>query len=299
MPDDPTLEGSTMPEFDTPDPISATIELVVGDVTLVASDRRDTVVDVLPEDPASAVDVRAAERVAVEFVDGRLGVVTRDKWRQYSPLPRRFGSVSAVIRLPAGSAVRVRLGMGDLSADGSLASCDVVTGTGHVRLDRTGPLRLKTATGTATVDLIDGHADVVAAGKIRIGEVRGHARIKNLVGDTWIGHVAGHLRCRAAAGDIAVEQADCDVDARSASGDVRIREVVQGAVSLVTSSGDLEVGIRPGTAAHLDVRSQAGRVRNELTATEAPEPAAHTVEVFARTPAGDVVVRRSRPSSDS
>lgn len=288
-----------MPEFDTPGPVSATIELVVGDVTIVAGDRRDTVVDVRPADPASAADVRAAERVTVTHTDGRLDVVTRDKWRQYSPLPRDLGAVTVVVHLPMGSAARVRLGMGDLEADGPLAVCDVVTGTGHVRLDRTGPLRLRNGTGTATVDVVDGQAEVVGAGKIRLGEVRGPARVKNHVGNTWIGHVAGDLRCRAASGDIAVEQAHGSVDARSASGDVRVGEVVRGSVSLVTASGDLEVGIRPGTAAHLDVKSQAGRVRNELTATGAPEPAVDTVEIFARTPAGDVVVRHSRPSAES
>jgi hypothetical protein len=42
-----------------------------------------------------------------------------------------------------------------------------------------------------------------------------------------------------------------------------------------------------------DVSSTAGRVHSALDAADAPEPSAETVEVRARTMAGDVVVRRS------
>ena len=41
-----------MPTFDTPEPITVTLELGVGDVRITASDRADTVVEVRPSDPA-------------------------------------------------------------------------------------------------------------------------------------------------------------------------------------------------------------------------------------------------------
>ena len=37
-----------MPTFDTPQPITATVEISAGSVRLVASDRDDTVVEVRP-----------------------------------------------------------------------------------------------------------------------------------------------------------------------------------------------------------------------------------------------------------
>src|SRR3712207_7880717 len=43
-------EGAAMPVFATPEPISVTIDLSVGDVRLVAGDRTDTVVEVRPSD---------------------------------------------------------------------------------------------------------------------------------------------------------------------------------------------------------------------------------------------------------
>jgi DUF4097 and DUF4098 domain-containing protein YvlB len=80
--------------------------------------------------------------------------------------------------------------------------------------------------------------------------------------------------------------------AKSANGDVRLGEVARGSVVLETGLGDVEVGIPEGTAAWLDVRSGTGRVHSELEAAEAPEPSAETVEVRARTAAGNVLISR-------
>jgi hypothetical protein len=41
-----------MPTFDTPEPISVTVEFGVGDLRIVASDRADTMVEVRPSDHA-------------------------------------------------------------------------------------------------------------------------------------------------------------------------------------------------------------------------------------------------------
>jgi hypothetical protein len=83
------------------------------------------------------------------------------------------------------------------------------------------------------------------------------------------------------------------VVAKSANGDVRLGEAVRQSVVLETSIGDLEVGIPEGTAAWLDVRAAAGKVRNSLDVAAAPDAASETVEVRARTTVGDVVIRRS------
>ena len=47
-----------MHRFDTPDPISVTVELAVGDIRIEASDRADTVVEVRPRDPREEVGRR-------------------------------------------------------------------------------------------------------------------------------------------------------------------------------------------------------------------------------------------------
>jgi DUF4097 and DUF4098 domain-containing protein YvlB len=133
---------------------------------------------------------------------------------------------------------------------------------------------------------------VVQSGEVRVRELGSTALIKNSNGNTWIGHAAGDLRVSGANGDIAIDMAEATVVAKSAKGDVRLGEAVRSSVVLETKLGDLEVGIREGTAAWLDVRAVAGNVHNALDSADAPEPSAETVEVRARTTAGDVVIRR-------
>src|ERR687897_902184 len=76
--------GTWMTTFDTPEPISVTLEVGVGDIRIVASDRTDTVVDVRPSDPAKKSDVTAAELTRVEYAEGRLLVGAPKGWRQWS-----------------------------------------------------------------------------------------------------------------------------------------------------------------------------------------------------------------------
>ena len=138
-----------------------------------------------------------------------------------------------------------------------------------------------------------GHADVTAgSGDVRLRTLDASAVIKNSNGDTWVGEAAGDLRISAANGSIAVDVAQASLVAKSSNGDVRLGEAVRGSVVLETRLGDLEVGIREGTAAWIDVRSTAGKVHNALEASEKPEPSAETVEVRGRTTAGNVVIRR-------
>ena len=96
--------------------------------------------------------------------------------------------------------------------------------------------------------------------------------IKNSNGDTWVGEVTGDLRVNAANGDISVDHADAGVTASTANGDVRVGEVVRGSATLETGFGEIEVGIREGTAAWLDVHTQFGRVHNDLDASDGPGP---------------------------
>ena len=68
---------------------------------------------------------------------------------------------------------------------------------------------------------------------------------------------------------------------------------MRGSVGLETKLGDLEVGIREGTAAWLDVQCDRGQVHNMLDASDAPEPSTGTVEVRARTSVGEIAIRRA------
>jgi DUF4097 and DUF4098 domain-containing protein YvlB len=284
-----------MPNFETPEPISVSVHLVVGDLRIIASDRSDTVVVVSPNDSSSEADVKAAEQTRVEFSQGRLLIKAPKSWKTFSPFGGRE-SIDVAIELPAGSRVDAEAAVGDISCDGRLGECSFTTSVGNIRLEETGPARLNTSAGSVTVDRIAGRAEITGSGQVRIRQIDGGAVIKNLNGVTWIGDIKGDLRCNAANGDITIDRALSAVMAKTANGAVRIGEVMRGSVELGTAYGELEVGIREGTAALLDVRSQFGSVRNLLTASDGPEPSDQRVEVRARTSFGDIVIRRSERS---
>jgi Putative adhesin len=280
-----------MPTFDTPTPITATIDVVVADVRITAGDRGTTAVDVRPSDANETADVKAAELTRVEYADGRL-LVKAPKLRSW--LPRGDGgSIDVTVELPEGSSVHGSGSVADFHCDGRLGDCRIKSGMGRVGVDTAANLSVKAGFGDITVDHAAEHAEVTAgSGEVRVRELGASAVIKNSNGDTWVGEAHGDLRLRSANGNIAVDVAHATVAAKSANGDVRLGDVARGAVVMETAIGDLEVGIREGTAAWLDVKASAGRVRNGLEAADAPDSAAETVEVRARTTAGDIVIRR-------
>jgi DUF4097 and DUF4098 domain-containing protein YvlB len=280
-----------VPTFDTPEPITATIDIGIGDVRITAGDRADTLVEVRPSDASDKEDVKAAELTRVECAGGQL-LVKAPRLRSW--LPRRDGgSIDVTIELPSGSHVRGTGQFADFRCDGALGECRIRTGMGQIQLDQVDTLSLKTGIGDIGVDRATGHAEVTAgSGDVRLRALDASAVVKNSNGDTWVGAAGGDLRLSASNGSIAVDLARASVVAKSSNGDVRLGEAVRGSVVLETRLGDLEVGIREGTAAWLDVRSTAGRVHNALEAADAPEGSAETVEVRGRTTAGNVVIRR-------
>ncbi len=64
-----------MPTYDTPHPIDLAINMPVGAIEVIASDRTDTVVTVSPTNPGKAVDGRGAEETKVDFDGQRLTVI--------------------------------------------------------------------------------------------------------------------------------------------------------------------------------------------------------------------------------
>ena len=285
-----------MPTFDTSEPISVTVEFGVGDLRIVASDRTDTMVEVRPSDPAKKADVTAAEQTRVEYTGGRLLIKAPKNWRQLTW--RGDGeSIDVQVELPAGSHLRGETGVAALRCQGRLGECRYKTGVGDIQLDQAGAVQLRTGVGDLTVEQADGDAELTTgSGSVRIDHIDGAAVVKNSNGDTWIGEVTGDLRVNAANGRISVDRARETVAAKSANGDVHLGEVAHGTVLAQTAFGKVEIGIRDGAAAWLDLNTRYGTVRNDLDAAERPGPGEDAVEVRARTSFGDITINRSSAS---
>ncbi|MFJ2214229.1 DUF4097 family beta strand repeat-containing protein [Streptomyces sp. NPDC101062] len=279
-----------MPSFDTPVPISVTAHVEAGSIQFTAGDRLDTVADVRPRDPKRDQDVRAADQTEITYASGVLTVRTPK-----SSMFGRTGAVDVTVELPAGSRIDMTGAWAQVFGEGRLGEVRVKISSGDVRLDATGPLKLTASHGSITVDRVDGTAEITtSSGSLRLGLVDGAAVLKNSHGTTTVDAATGELRVSGANGDIEIRRAEDSVTATTAHGALRVSEVAHGTVQLETSFGAIEVGVREGTAAWLDVSSGSGQVRNTLTVSETPERTEDAVKIRARTRHGNIDIRRAK-----
>ncbi|WP_439377943.1 DUF4097 family beta strand repeat-containing protein [Amycolatopsis lexingtonensis] len=280
-----------MPVFATPEPISATIDVSIADIRIVAGERAETTVEIEPADPSEPEDVRAVAKTRVEFASGELLV----KGPKYATkLWGKGGSLHVTVELPAGSRLRSTAAMGDIRVSGQVGDSRIKTSVGDIHLDEAARLEASTATGDVSIERATGHVEAhTGSGELRIREIDGTAVLKNSNGETRVGEVTGDLRVSTANGDIFVSLAHAGVHAKTASGDIRLNEVMRDSVVLETAVGEIEVGVREGSAAWLELNSLTGSVRNTLTPSDGPGGTTETVEVKAHTYTGDIVIRRA------
>lgn len=283
-----------MERFDTPQPIPVTVEIAVGAVHLIASDRSDTVITVNPSDQSRRHDVEAAEKTTIDrFNGGVLVKGPKSRGRLNLIGPGKAGSVDVTVELPSGSPFRGDAGMGDFRADGRLGDTHIRSGVGDIRLDQTAGADVVSGAGRLILNRADGRVRVITAGEMSLGAVEGDLELKNQSGKTSIGGVTGAARVKSANGDITVDRAESSLTVKTANGDIQVGEVRGGAVVLETAAGGIDIGIREGVAAWFDARTSFGRVLNLMDETTAPDSAAGTVEIRARTAFGDISIRRS------
>jgi DUF4097 and DUF4098 domain-containing protein YvlB len=280
-----------VPTFDTPEAVPVELDLVVADVTITATDRTDTVVDVRPTDPASDADLRAAEQTQVELTAGR--ILVRQP-RQKRLIFGRPGSIDLTVELPTGAPLQAKAAVGTFHATGELGDSRFRNSTGDIRLDRVGALDLRTSAGGIAVDHVTGRAEIsTSSGELRVRRADGPAELKNSNGGTWIGAVGGDLKATASNGDITIGRAGGSVGARTANGKIQIAELVRGTANLKSGFGGIDVAVRPGTAVRLDLYTNFGKVRNGLDSTDGPAGAGDTAELEVRTSFGDITIRRA------
>jgi hypothetical protein len=109
----------------------------------------------------------------------------------------------------------------------------------------------------------------------------------------------GDARVSAANGTITIDRTGAGVVAKTANGRVHLGEIALGVAVAESAFGDLEIGVREGVPAWLDLRTKFGRVRNELEASERPASGEDSVEVHAHTSMGDISIHRSIGESDT
>ena len=209
---------------------------------------------------------------------------------------KRPESIDLVIHLPSESAVRGEASVGDFAGEGALGAVRLKSDLGDIRPAQTADATLRSALGEIVLGNATGTAEIHnGSGGIRAGVIDGTADVSNSNGSVSLGTVTGRVQVKTLNGPLSVDCALGDITATSANGEIGIGQVVCGKATASSKHGRVEVGVRAGSAAWLDLNTTVGRVYNELDAASEPdesEPVA-TVEVRASTKVGDIVIRRS------
>jgi hypothetical protein len=277
-----------MPSYDVSGPIDLDITASVGFVDIVASDRTDAVVEVMPSKPGRSGDESLARESTVSF----------DKDQVRVKVPRRlnlFGrsdSVDVRCEVPTGSRVTIENTYGSVRARGVLGNARIVAKYGSVTADTVADLVLEAPYGSSDIADVTGRLDVTAGhGVVRIAKVHGDARLRASHGTMELGTATGDVQV-ATSGALTIDRALGDVTARSAHGAIRIREVSGGTIRLDNGHADVDVGVPNGIAAWIDASSTHGRVRNELTPDPAAAASDRSVELHLHANYGNVIIRR-------
>lgn len=274
-------------------PVAGPIQIVAAirgsDLDLTAADVTEATVQLEPLRDNGPTR-RLLEESRVDFVDGVLHI----------ELPRiaAFGfNVSApALRItalvPTGSDLRLTSGSGDIQVTGDLGAVRVRTGSGDATLRTVTSLNVASGSGDVSVTSLTDADFSTGSGDVRVGEASGRITFKSGSGNLLAERVAD-LSATPASGDVQIDEFAGFAKVRTASGDVVVRRAVRGVFEAVSASGDVVIGVAPGTAVLLDCSSSSGRSRTELDASDAPDQDENSLELRARSASGDILVNRS------
>ena len=266
--------------FETPGSVSLQVKLPSGRVLVTTADEPRTTVEVVAvgrrgQDAIDEIEVTMDERL------GRYAVKVEQKDRfRWGPIQITWGGdFECRIVCPSGTDLDLAGGSTDLRSDGELGEVSVRTASGDIRLESVrGDLQVKTASGDISVDTIASQASLVTVS-----------------GDLGVERVDASLTARAVSGDVTIGVISGPLALSTTSGDVDIKSVAGGDVRVQTVSGDVRVGIAPGTRTWIDAASVSGRLESELGLDQ--EPAAETdeavVPLHVKTVSGDVSIVRA------
>ncbi len=238
------------------------------------------------------------------------------------PSPRRsffLGShgVEVWIRVPEGALLDIASASADVTADGVYGGGSIRTSSGDVRLERAaGEMNIATASGDTTVQealatllvrsasgdiLVDrARADLrleAESGDISVRAAQGGAKLRGSSSDVQVGRADGALDVQTSSGDVMVQEARSDCSLSTRSGDVDLITVLTGKVSIETMSGDVQVGVAPGSRVAVDTQTRSGDLQSEIALSDEADPrpdGSPLVSLEVRTLSGDIRLRRGR-----
>jgi Putative adhesin len=247
--------------FHTPLPLELEVTIPSGDVELETADGEEThiVVD---------GDERLLEEVEIRQDGNRVVVAYRGKGKfgfSLQPFSLVFGAGQLKVHatVPHGAAARIKTVSADTAVSGRVGSLDMNSVSGDVRIR---------------------------------GEIAEELKLKTVSGNAHAERVGGQLTAQTVSGDVRVGSVGGEVTAKSVSGDIRIEGVTAGGVQFTSVSGDVEIGIAPGSLLDVDAGSTSGDLSSEVPLASEPvagESEGPTVVVRGRTISGDFRIFRA------
>jgi hypothetical protein len=273
---------------------SVRVELQIGSLQVLAGAREDVAVDVKPTNPDRPGDRSAAEAVRVDHTGGTI-VVKGPHTRRLNPLGPGKDSVDVVVEVPEGSEVAAIVKYGSARLAGRLGEVRADVAYGEFLLDAAERLEFKGGHGNYRVTRVEGDAQLkFKYGAMRIGHIGGRLRLSGAGGPMTVNRVDGSVELESSNGSIELGTASAGANLRAAYGTVRVREAVRGVVNINGSYGNVDVGVKRGTAVWLDASSQHGVVRSDLSADAGPATGDDTLELQIRTGYGAITVHHAQ-----
>ncbi|MBG0831956.1 DUF4097 family beta strand repeat protein [Planomonospora sp. ID67723] len=178
-----------MQKFDTPAPIATVLDIPAGRVQVIAAERADTAVEILPANASKSRDVKAAEQTTVDYRDGVLRIETPVK----NQVLGSSGSIEVTVQLPAGSRIEGKAASAEFRGVGRLGDVVFEGAYGQIKIDEAASVRLTAVAGDVEVGRLNGPAEIsTSKGDIRIAEaVRGTVVLRAQSGAISVGAAPG------------------------------------------------------------------------------------------------------------
>ncbi|HEY9412945.1 MAG TPA: DUF4097 family beta strand repeat-containing protein [Jiangellaceae bacterium] len=286
------MSSSMYPQtFPVAGPVRLSVRHTAGDLTVVAADVTEIVVDLRPSRPG---DEEALEMIARTTVDVRGNAVRIDVPRDHAWLSAHSTpAIDIEVTVPMGSSVDAESGSADLRLEGELGAVVLKTGSGDIGVDHCADVRVRTGSGDVRLGRTKTIGAKSGSGDIRVEEPVGEVVLDAASGDIGVDATLTGGRVSSASGDIAIGGIAGRVEIKTASGDIAVRVASEGELTVKSASGDVSVGIPVGTAARLDVTSVSGGVHSQLDSSDAPAEADRKVLVSAQSISGSVTIARA------
>ncbi|MEU6767705.1 DUF4097 family beta strand repeat-containing protein [Streptomyces sp. NPDC059900] len=180
-----------MQKFDTPAPVSAVVDIAAGSIRIIAADRADTTVEILPANASKSRDVKAAEEATVEF--GADGVLRINAAPVKNQILGASGTIEVTVQLPAGSDIVAKAASGEIRGVGRLGDVSFEGAEGTVKLDEASSARLALQAGDISVGHLGGPAEIsTQKGNLLITEaIKGKVTLRTEHGEISVGAARG------------------------------------------------------------------------------------------------------------